>query len=347
MTRTVSVSDIGGYFACQTAGSSDIGTCADTVRFHIYPVADRLHSAPTPRCYCNTTLPMPHLVKSMTGFAAVTGEVTGGRIAVELKSVNHRYLEFQTRMAEEIRSLESAMREQLAATLTRGKVDCRVTLTSDAAQSTGVLDDTALSVLAEAQQTILARFQARPLSVWEIMHSPGVVAASEMTAETIKDALLALFARAVVELDATRVREGEKLATMILERLDAIDRITATIAPLVPQMVSAYEDKLRQKIADADLNAASDERLKQEVVLFASRVDVAEELNRLAAHTSEVRRVLKSGGAIGKRLDFLMQELNREANTLGSKSVSTESTRVSIELKVLIEQMREQIQNIE
>jgi uncharacterized protein (TIGR00255 family) len=134
---------------------------------------------------------------------------------------------------------------------------------------------------------------------------------------------------------------------MLFERLDAIDQLVKHIAPLVPKMVAAYEEKLKQKIADAHLNAASDDRLKQEVVLFASRIDVAEELNRLVAHTGEVRRVLKAGGAIGKRLDFLMQELNRESNTLGSKSVSTESTNVSIELKVLIEQMREQIQNIE
>jgi uncharacterized protein (TIGR00255 family) len=239
------------------------------------------------------------------------------------------------------------MREQLAAALTRGKLDCRVTLTADAVRSTGGPNPDALEALAQMQQQILARFDAPHLSVWEIMHSPGVLASPEMTADAIKDSLLALFARAVAELDQTRLREGEKLASMLTERLDAIDGLVKQVAPLVPQMVAAYEEKLKQKIADADLNAASDDRLKQEVVLFASRVDVAEELNRLVAHTGEVRRVLKAGGAIGKRLDFLMQELNRESNTLGSKSVSTESTKVSIELKVLIEQMREQIQNIE
>ncbi len=290
---------------------------------------------------------MAQPVKSMTGFAAVTGDVVGGRIAIELKSVNHRYLEFQTRMAEEIRSLEGAMREQVAATITRGKVDCRVTLTTDAKQVRGEPNAEALALLAQTQEDILAKFDAQKLSVWEIMHAPGVMASADMTAETLKEPLLALFAKAVEELSATRVREGEKLAQMLFERLDGIDQLVKQVAPLVPQMVSAYEEKLKQKIADADLNAASDDRLKQEVVLFASRIDVAEELNRLVAHTGEVRRVLKGGGAIGKRLDFLMQELNRESNTLGSKSVSTESTKVSIELKVLIEQMREQIQNIE
>ncbi len=289
----------------------------------------------------------PQSVKSMTGFAAVTCDVPGGRVAIELKSVNHRYLEFQTRMPEEIRSLEGVMRDKLAAALTRGKVDCRVTLTNDVTQAASTPSTTALAALRATQVDILAAFDARPLSVWEIMHAPGVMANSEMTAESIKEPFLALFGDAIQELDATRCREGEKLAQMLIERLDGIDQLTRQVAPLVPHMVSAYEDKLRQKIADADLNAATDDRLKQEVVLFASRIDIAEELNRLGAHTSEVRRVLKSGGAIGKRLDFLMQELNRESNTLGSKSVSAESSRVAIELKVLIEQMREQIQNIE
>jgi uncharacterized protein (TIGR00255 family) len=292
-------------------------------------------------------LAMAHPVKSMTGFAAVTGDVVGGRIAIELKSVNHRYLEFQTRMAEDIRSLEGAMREAVAATITRGKVDCRVTLTTDPTQSRGGPNADALALLAQTQQDILAKFDAQKLSVWEIMHAPGVLTSADMTADTLKEPLMALFAKGVEELSATRAREGEKLAQMLLDRLDAIDALVKQVAPLVPQMVSAYEDKLKQKIADANLNAASDDRLKQEVVLFASRIDVSEELNRLVAHTGEVRRVLKGGGAIGKRLDFLMQELNRESNTLGSKSVSTESTKVSIELKVLIEQMREQIQNIE
>lgn len=297
-------------------------------------------------------------VKSMTGFAAVTAEVTGGRIAIELKSVNHRYLEFQTRMAEDIRSLESAMREQLTATLTRGKVDCRVTVTSDQAESQSQPNATVLAALNETQNAILAAFTqhataspqrelTRPLSVWEIMHVPGVLTAFDMTAASLKVPLLTLFANALTELDATRIREGTKLAAMIVERLDGIQKLTAQIAPLVPSMEAAYAEKLRQRIADANVAAASDDRLKQEVVLFASRIDIAEELNRLDAHVSEVRRVLKGGGAIGKRLDFLMQELNRESNTLGSKSVSVESTKVAIELKVLIEQMREQIQNIE
>jgi uncharacterized protein (TIGR00255 family) len=299
---------------------------------------------------------MSQAVKSMTGFAAVTGDLAHGRVALELKSVNHRYLEFQTRMPEEFRGLEGAMREQLAAALSRGKVDCRVTFTADPSKTSGEINDTALTQLENLQAQVQRRFpQAALLSVADILRSPGVMATNEVSTDQVRDAMLGVFARAVAELDATRVREGAKLAQMIIERLDAIEQLVAKVAPIVPQMVAAYEEKLRQKLVEAGAtssNAGSpsgsvDDRLKQEAVLFASRIDIAEELNRLSAHVSEVRRVLKQGGSVGKRLDFLMQELNREANTLGSKSVSTESTNVSIELKVLIEQMREQSQNIE
>jgi uncharacterized protein (TIGR00255 family) len=287
------------------------------------------------------------MIKSMTGFAAVSGEVPGGRFALELKSVNHRYLEFQTRMPEDLRGHEPVMRELVAAALTRGKVDCRLTFTPVATRESFAPNQDALNVLAETQKQILAQFDAEPLSVWEIMHAPGVMSAEALGTDAAKDALLALLKKAIDELNATRAREGEKLAAMLGERLDRIEVLVKQITPLIPGLVAAYQEKLAQKIADANLGAANDERLKQEVVLFASRIDVAEELNRLVTHVSEVRRVLKSGGAVGKRLDFLMQELNRESNTLGSKSVSTDSTNVSIELKVLIEQMREQIQNIE
>lgn len=287
------------------------------------------------------------MIKSMTGFAAVSGEVPGGRFALELKSVNHRYLEFQTRMPEDLRSHEPQMRELVAAALTRGKVDCRVTFTPVATRESFAPNPEAMGVLAETQRQILAKFDAKPLSVWEIMHAPGVMSAEAMGTDAAKDALLALLKKAVEELNATRAREGEKLAALINERLDRIEVLVKEITPFIPGLVAAYQEKLTQKINDAMAGAANDERVKQEVVLFASRIDVAEELNRLVAHISEVRRVLKTGGAVGKRLDFLMQELNRESNTLGSKSVSTDTTNVSIELKVLIEQMREQIQNIE
>ncbi|MBL8520940.1 MAG: YicC family protein [Betaproteobacteria bacterium] len=287
------------------------------------------------------------MIKSMTGFAAVAGDVPGGRFALELKSVNHRYLEFATRMPEEWRVLEGPMREALAAGLTRGKVDCRVTFTAVATREALQPNAEALAALADTQQQILKRFDARPLSVWEVMHAPGVMANESAASEDARQGLLALFGQALKDLNATREREGAKLALLIEERLTRMQAILAEVAPLVPQMVAQYQEKLRQKIDEALSGAASEDRLKQEVVLFASKVDVAEELGRLAAHVGEVRRVLKQGGAAGKRLDFLMQELNRESNTLGSKSVAVDSTKASIELKVLIEQMREQVQNIE
>ena len=287
------------------------------------------------------------MITSMTGFAAVSGEVPGGRFALELKTVNHRYLEFQTRMPEDLRSLEQSMRELIAAKLTRGKVECRVAFTPVATRDSLKPNEEALTALADTQNQILTKFDAGRLSVWEIMHAPGVMSAEAMGSDAAKEALIVLFKSAVVDLNATRAREGEKLAAMIDLRLDSIEVLVKQVTPLIPEMVTAYQEKLALKLAEAMVGSASDERLKQEVVLFASRIDVSEELNRLTAHISEVRRVLKSGGAVGKRLDFLMQELNREANTLGSKSVSVESTKVAVELKVLIEQMREQIQNIE
>jgi uncharacterized protein (TIGR00255 family) len=283
----------------------------------------------------------------MTGFAAVSGEVPGGRFALELKSVNHRYLEFQTRMPEDLRALEHQMRELVAAKLTRGKVECRVTFTPVATRESLTPNEAALTALAELQTAIKAKFPARDLSVWEIMHAPGVVAAEALGTDAAKEKLLGLVKQAIAELNATRAREGEKLAAMLLERLDGIDGLVKMITPLIPGLVLAYQEKLTAKLTEAYAVAGTDERIKQEVVLFASRIDVAEELNRLSTHVGEVKRVLKGGGTVGKRLDFLMQELNREANTLGSKSVSTDATNVSVELKVLIEQMREQIQNIE
>jgi len=283
----------------------------------------------------------------MTGFASVSGEVPGGRFALDVKSVNHRYLEFQTRMPEDLRALEPSMRELVAAKLTRGKVDCRITFTPVASRDTLAPNEAALNALADLQKSILKQFEARPLSVWEVMHAPGIIAAEAIATDEAKEKLLSLLRQAIEELNATREREGDKLAAMLIERLDRIDLLVAEVTPLIPQLVIAYQEKLTQKLTDALAIAGADERIKQEVVLFASRVDVAEELNRLTAHVAEVRRVLKGGGVIGKRLDFLMQELNRESNTLGSKSVSTEATKISVELKVLIEQMREQIQNIE
>ncbi len=288
------------------------------------------------------------MISSMTGFAASAEESPRGSLAVELKTVNHRYLEFQTRIPEELRPLEPAMREAVAARLTRGKVDCRVTFTPVAsAKRTLVPDSDAMNALDAASRQVLSRFpQARALSVAEVLHWPGVLAEESLSADTAKEQVLGLLAKAIADLDQTRAREGEKLEAILRDRLDRMEALVKDAAPLMPAAVKAFTDKLATKIAEAGASP-SDERVHQEIVLYAARIDVDEELSRLVTHISEFRRVLSKGGACGKRLDFLCQELNREANTLGSKSVANELTRISVELKVLIEQMREQVQNIE
>ena len=284
----------------------------------------------------------------MTGYASAARESVAGSIAVELKTVNHRYLEFQTRMPEELRPLEPALREAVGARLTRGKVDCRITITPGAATARAITPDMlAMQALSAASARVVEAFpQARPLSVNEVLHWPGVLADANISPERLREEVLALIASAIHELDQTRAREGAKLEAVLRERLGSIAALVKEAQPLMPAAIRAFQEKLTAKLAEAGASVA-DERLQQEVVLYAARIDVDEELSRLVTHVTEFRRVLDKGGTVGKRLDFLCQEFNREANTLGSKSVSNEITRISVELKVLIEQMREQVQNIE
>jgi uncharacterized protein (TIGR00255 family) len=288
------------------------------------------------------------MISSMTGFAAAAIETAQGSLAVELKTVNHRYLEFQTRMPEELRPLEPAMREAVAARLTRGKVDCRITFTPlSSAKRSLVPDADALQALEAASDQVLERFpDARRLSVAEVLHWPGVLAEESLSADKAKEQVMALVSRAIADLDQTREREGAKLEAVLRERLERMQAFVAEAQPLIPGAVKAFADKLAARVAEAGA-APSDERIHQEIVLYSARIDIDEEISRLGAHITEFRRVLGKGGACGKRLDFLCQELNREANTIGSKSVANDLTRISVELKVLIEQMREQVQNIE
>ena len=284
----------------------------------------------------------------MTGFAAVARESAQGSLGLEIKTVNHRYLEFQTRIPEELRPLEPAMREAVAARLTRGKVDCRITYTPiSTAQRSLVPDAQAMKAVLDAAAEVQKRFpEARPLSVSEVLHWPGVLGEESLSPDKLKEDVLGLLARAIADLDQSRMREGAKLEEVLRDRLTSMAALVKEAAPLLPGAVKAFQEKLAAKIAEAGASP-SDERVHQEIVLYAARIDVDEELQRLNTHISEFRRVLDKGGACGKRLDFLCQELNREANTLGSKSVANDMTRISVELKVLIEQMREQVQNIE
>jgi uncharacterized protein (TIGR00255 family) len=284
----------------------------------------------------------------MTGYAALSSEIGQAMLAVELKSVNSRFLDLQFRLPEELRSAEPALRELLTAGVSRGKVECRMAIqpaTGTAPQL--AINEALLAALAQAERKVLdALPEAQPLRVGEILHWPGMLANEETGSDTLREASVALLKSALAEFAATRAREGDKLKDMILERIDRMQARLALIQSHVPEAIAAYQEKLATRLREA-LATSDEERIRHEIALFGVKIDIAEELNRLGAHLEEVRRVLAAGGAVGKRLDFLMQELNREANTLGSKSVSKELSDTSLEFKLLIEQMREQIQNIE
>jgi uncharacterized protein (TIGR00255 family) len=288
------------------------------------------------------------MIVSMTGFAAVGAELPGVALGVELRSVNHRFLDVQLRLPDELRGLEASLRERILGELKRGKVECRISLTRAAAGAVGLAVDLArVSELAKAATEVAKEAPgARPLSVGEILRWPGVLAEPTVPPEALAQHARRLVDEAVVELSASRAREGAKLAAMLIERCDAIEHEVARVAPRIPALQAAYAEKLGARLKEAGLDPDGD-RLKQELALFATKVDVAEELSRLRAHLAETRRVLAAGGSTGKRLDFLMQELHREANTLGAKSVDAELSQASLEMKVAIEQMREQVQNIE
>ena len=288
------------------------------------------------------------MILSMTGFAAVAVELPGVALAVELRSVNHRYLELQVRLPDELRGLESALRERLLAELKRGKVECRVALTRATAGAANLAIDAArVGQLAKAAADVAAGAPgATPLSIGEILRWPGVLAEPTVPPAALAEHAGRLVAQALAELSASRAREGLTLVATLEERCAAIEAQVARVAPRIPAIHASYVDKLATRLRDAGLDPDQD-RLKQELALFATKVDVAEELSRLSTHIAEVRRVITAGGSAGKRLDFLMQELHREANTLGSKSVDAELSQASLEIKVLIEQMREQVQNLE
>jgi len=288
------------------------------------------------------------MILSMTGFAAVAAELPGCSLSVELRAVNHRYLDLQLRLPDELRALDAALRELLTAQLKRGKVDCRVAL-NHAAPGTASLAVNAERVvqLRDAAAEVLRHApDSTELSVADILHWPGVLTEPSLPAAALAERALSLVRQALAELGASRAREGDKLKALLEECCAGIETQLARVKPRVPALHDAYIARLGARLKEAGLDPDA-ERLKQELALFATKIDVAEEVSRLGVHVGEVRRVLAAGGSSGKRLDFLMQELNREANTLGSKSVDAELSQVALELKVLIEQMREQVQNIE
>ncbi len=288
------------------------------------------------------------MIYSMTGFATAATEMDAGSLALELRAVNHRYLDLQVRLPEELRSLESTLREAIAAQLTRGKVECRITFTARrAGQNPAQLNQTLLTQLVQWNREVRAALpEAASLSVADILQWDGVLEGAVLTGDALRAAVSDLLQRVLAEFSAARSREGEKLKAFLLQRMAQIEELRVAVAPRIPAAIAAYEEKLAARLREA-MQGGDEERLRQEITLFASKIDVDEELSRLQVHLQEMQRVLGKGGVVGKRLDFLMQELHREANTLGSKSVDAEVSRTSMELKILIEQMREQIQNIE
>lgn len=297
-------------------------------------------------------------VASMTGFASVARATALGQLTLELRSVNSRFLDLALRVPDELRALEPAVRESIASQLARGKVECRVALGRVPGETTTRLNSAALAQLGTlAQQVAIAIPSATPLGAADILGWPGIVETPGADSEELKTVVVDAVAEAVTAMTASRQREGAALREILLAHCDQIERIAGQVRSRAPELLAAVERKLVERLEQALGAALSNastltreevtDRIRQEVTLYGLRMDVDEEIKRLTTHVAEVRRVLAAGGPVGRRLDFLMQELNREANTLGSKAAAIDMTNASVELKILIEQMREQIQNLE
>ncbi|MBI1773240.1 MAG: YicC family protein [Burkholderiales bacterium] len=300
----------------------------------------------------------------MTGYATSTNETDAGTITIEIKSVNSRFLDLQFRINDEFRSVESQFREALTRKLARGKVECRFSFGKKLTETHNKnLNANLLEQLASFQVNLKQQFpDAIPLSTNEILRWPGVIEESEINAEFLQTAINDTINKTLEAFVVSREREGAALEQVLLSRITAMEEIVVRITPLMPQIVQQFQQKATTRLEEAlglalqssGNNAGQTisreealDRIRQEVTMYGIRVDVAEELARLSAHLTETRHILKKGGQVGKRLDFMMQELNREANTLGSKAASKELSDASMELKLFIEQMREQVQNLE
>jgi uncharacterized protein (TIGR00255 family) len=300
----------------------------------------------------------------MTGYAVATRETTAGTVTIELKSVNSRFLDLQFRINDELRAAEPGLREALMSRIARGKVECRVSFgRKQGAGAVQAVNATLLASLAALQTEIRAHFSEAPvMSVNELLRWPGVLEEAEVNQETLQADILATMKTALQAFIESRTREGAALQAMLLSRVDEMESIVRRITPLVPQAIAQFQQKstermmealglaLQKGVSGAPASVSREEaldRIRQEVTLYGIRIDVAEELSRLAAHLAETRHILNKGGQVGKRLDFMMQELNREANTVGSKAALKELSDASMSMKLLIEQMREQVQNLE
>ena len=285
-------------------------------------------------------------IRSMTAFASGERATAGGTLGCELRAVNHRFLEIGVRLPEELRALEPTLRERIAARVARGKLDLTMRLRTPEGGDALQLDPRVLGQLSELALDMQARFPALRTEFTELLQFPGVLQSRSVDPAELQAQALALLDQVLGEFVAAREREGGKLALVIGERVDGIARIAGEVRTLMPVIGAGQRQKLEARLADLR-QPADPGRLEQELVLWLQKLDVDEELDRLDSHIAEIRRVLKQNEPVGRRLDFLLQEFNREANTLGSKSVDARTSAAAVELKVLIDQVREQIQNIE
>ncbi len=296
-----------------------------------------------------TGLKRNNMIRSMTAFAHKQIQTEWGTLTWEIRSVNHRYLEPAIRLPDCLRSLEASVREILKKQLSRGKVDCNLRFQRNESGNAGIEVNQALAeqlITANQQISALLKTNADHVRAMEILNWPGIVQSVELDAKSLQTVAIKLLEATLPELRESREREGKKLQALIRQRCDAMENWITQIKTCLPQVLDTIRQTLSNRLAE--LKSEIDQsRLEQELILLTQKLDVDEELDRLAAHIIEVQRVLTLDEPVGRRLDFLMQELNRETNTIASKSASAEITRISVEMKVLIEQMREQVQNIE
>jgi len=287
------------------------------------------------------------MIYSMTAFASLEIKKDWGNAIWEIRSVNQRYLETFFRLPEQFRSLENTLRETLRQKLTRGKIECtlRIDNKKQAATELHINQELATQVL-QSLQWLKQQAGEGELNLTDVLRYPGVVEVPEQDVDLISQDLLAAFEQVVEEFIAMRQREGEKIHTLLTQRLDAINEEQQKVRSKMPEILQWQRDRMLQRFEEVQLQP-DPQRLEQELIMLAQRIDVAEELDRLQLHVKETQNILRKGGAVGRKLDFMMQELNRESNTLASKSINVDVTNSAIELKVLIEQMREQIQNLE
>lgn len=296
-------------------------------------------------------------IRSMTGFATAQGQTPLGFMTVELRGVNSRFLDLTLRLSDEFRATEPMVREVISSAVKRGKLECRASLKLADTSSSGINANALTNVLALQQEVLKLTPTATPMSVYDILQMPGILTTPEVDQDALNAAVAVVVGNALEAFNASREREGAALAAILSKNCDTIEEVVAAVAERIPDIHRNLKEKLEQRLQEAlgtVLSGAGSisreevsDRIRQEVTFYALKMDVTEEINRLRTHVAEVRRILEEGGAAGRRLDFVTQEMNREANTLGSKSAAIEMTDAAVALKLCIDQMREQLQNIE